>query len=51
MKNYYYDEINRVVKTEDGLIRGIKGANPIYTVFKGIPYAKPPIGELRWKAP
>jgi para-nitrobenzyl esterase len=47
----FYSEINRVVKTENGLLRGIKGANPIYTVYKGVPYAKPPVGDLRWKAP
>lgn len=37
------------VKTRLGEVRGIDmGA---CTVFKGIPYAKPPVGELRWKAP
>lgn len=41
----------RIVKTENGLIEGLRGNNPLYTVFKGIPYAKAPIGDLRWKAP
>lgn len=38
-----------IIKTSDGYIRGIKEENSL--VFKGIPYAKPPIGELRFKAP
>ena len=38
-----------LVNTEYGLIEGLKCDG--YTVFKGIPYAKPPIGDLRWRAP
>jgi para-nitrobenzyl esterase len=37
-----------VVETEFGLVSGSGG--PI-RVFKGIPYAAPPIGELRWRPP
>lgn len=39
------------VATEYGLIEGLPGNNHIVSVFKGIPFAKPPVGELRWKAP
>jgi len=39
------------VKVETGLLEGISGRDPSITVFKGVPYAKPPLGELRWKAP
>ena len=39
------------VLTESGLIAGIKGNNPDVMVFKGIPYATPPSGDLRWKEP
>lgn len=46
-----YKETIREVNVEGGRIRGIMGNNPIYTVFKGIPYAAPPVGALRWKAP
>lgn len=37
------------VATEGGLIRG-SFEDSVY-VFKGVPYAAPPVGELRWKAP
>ncbi len=38
-----------VVKTKKGPVSGVPMEG--YTVFKGIPYAKPPVGELRWRAP
>lgn len=38
------------VKIEPGLISGVKTKSGI-TVFKGIPFAAPPVGNLRWKAP
>lgn len=37
------------VYTKYGEIEGIK--NNEYTVYKGIPYARPPVGELRWREP
>ena len=39
----------RLVKTYSGLISGIEKDD--YTLFLGIPYAKPPVGALRWRAP
>jgi len=39
------------VKTTGGLIQGISAADGAVRVFNGIPYAAPPIGELRWQAP
>lgn len=41
----------RVTKTENGRVRGIPAADPRITAFKGIPFAAPPVGELRWKGP
>lgn len=51
MQEKLYPQIDRVIPTESGLVQGVAGNIPQYTVFKGIPYAKPPVGELRWKAP
>lgn len=41
----------RIVDTENGTVRGIPAADPRITAFKGIPFAAPPIGENRWRAP
>lgn len=41
----------RIVKTENGTVRGIEAADPRITAFKGIPFAAPPVGENRWRAP
>ena len=41
----------RQVKTENGWIRGIEAADPRITAFKGIPFAAPPTGKNRWRAP
>ena len=43
--------IDEPVKIETGLLAGTPGKDPSVTAFKGIPYAAPPIGALRWKAP
>jgi carboxylesterase type B len=37
------------VKVEGGLVQGTSEDG--LTVYKGIPFAAPPIGELRWRAP
>lgn len=37
------------VQTKYGEIQGVEEKG--YTLFKGIPYAKPPVGELRFEAP
>ncbi len=41
----------KIVKTENGLVRGLSGNNTRISVFKGIPFAQPPVGENRWRAP
>lgn len=38
-----------LVNTTQGPVAGIDGAN--YHLFRNIPYAQPPVGALRWRAP
>lgn len=42
-----------VVKTRFGLMKGVEcdGLYEGVTIFKGVPYAAPPVGELRWRPP
>lgn len=40
-----------VVKVEGGSISGVANASGDVYAFKGIPFAAPPVGNLRWKAP
>ncbi len=37
------------IETKYGKIQGVDCGD--YVVYRGVPYAKPPVGELRWKAP
>ena len=41
----------RETATENGRVRGIPAADPRITAFKGVPFAVPPVGGLRWRAP
>src|SRR5208282_6472849 len=39
------------VSTANGVLEGMVSADNKVRTFKGIPYAAPPVGPLRWKAP
>src|SRR5215471_14518465 len=39
------------IKVEGGYISGLANIDGDEHIFKGIPFAAPPVGELRWKAP
>ncbi|HEY0379809.1 MAG TPA: carboxylesterase/lipase family protein [Pyrinomonadaceae bacterium] len=39
------------VKTAGGVIEGTADSGTGIRAFKGVPYAAPPVGELRWKEP
>ena len=39
------------VRTEQGLVSGVRNVTGDVITFKGVPFAAPPVKELRWKAP
>lgn len=47
------NETYKIIETESGLVRGKKSLTffetKAYYAFMGIPYAKPPLNELRFK--
>ncbi|MBN2805588.1 MAG: carboxylesterase family protein [Prolixibacteraceae bacterium] len=44
-------ELGPIVTTQNGIIEGYVVPEKGLHIFKGIPFAQPPVGELRWKAP
>ena len=44
-------EMKAPIHTETGAVSGVAGRDAAITVFKGIPYAEPPVGSMRWKPP
>src|SRR5476649_1430922 len=45
------NKANVPIKIETGLITGIKSGSSNVVSYKGIPFALPPVGDLRWRAP
>ena len=40
-----------IVETNDGQVRGVVIENGAVELYAGVPFAKPPVGELRWREP
>jgi para-nitrobenzyl esterase len=40
-----------IVTTQTGRVSGVANEDGSVTTFKGIPFAAPPVGPLRWRAP
>lgn len=43
--------LDETIRTANGPVTGGAGRNAEVRVYKGLPYAAPPIGQLRWKSP
>src|SRR5580658_10900570 len=43
--------VSAQVRTDAGSVEGSASADGKVQIFKGIPYAAPPVGALRWKEP
>ncbi|TFD87047.1 hypothetical protein E3T61_14385 [Cryobacterium lactosi] len=44
-------QLTDVITTHDGPVRGVTNDDRSVEIFAGIPYAQPPVGDLRWRAP
>ena len=40
-----------IARTADGLLAGVASPDGVVRSFRGIPYAEPPVGPLRWRPP
>ncbi|MBL0885261.1 carboxylesterase/lipase family protein [Myceligenerans indicum] len=44
-------EATQPVETREGPVTGVRNDAGTVEIFAGVPYAQPPVGDLRWRAP
>src|SRR5579871_4890080 len=42
---------NKPIAVEGGIVLAVPGTDPSIMTYKSIPFAAPPVGNLRWRAP
>jgi len=48
---FTFASTNQPIQVDGGLVVGVPGTDPSITTYKSIPFAAPPVGDLRWRAP
>ena len=43
--------LNTTVVTKQGAVAGVLSQDGQTVIFRGVPYAQPPVGELRFRRP
>jgi para-nitrobenzyl esterase len=44
-------ELTEIVTVKQGDLQGVYSEDKSFEIYAGVPYAEPPVGELRWKEP
>jgi para-nitrobenzyl esterase len=44
-------QLSNRIQTDNGIVEGVTSPDSEIRIFRGIPFAAPPVGDLRWKPP